>query len=118
MKDAIFNLQRMAMFVQAVNNKDSELMKLALKDKLHQPYRSKLIQGLDKINENLKHIDNVLGCVISGAGSSILVISEKNNLDKIKSIVKDTWSDQNIKCEVRSVTVEPNGAQVITEENA
>jgi len=117
MKDATFNLQRMGMFVHAVATKDSELMKLALKDKLHQPYRTKLIQGLDKINENLKHVENVLGCVISGAGSSILVISEKNNVDKIKSIVKDTWNDQNIKCDIRTVSVEENGAQIITEDN-
>ena len=117
LKDAIFNLQRMGMFVQAVNTKDSELMKLALKDKLHQPYRTKLIQGLDKIQDNLRHIENVLGCVISGAGSSILVISEKNNLDKIKSIIKDTWNDQNIKCEIRSMTIEQNGAQVVTDDD-
>ncbi len=116
MKDATFNLQRMGMFVHAVAT-NSELMKLALKDKLHQPYRTKLIQGLDKINENLKHVENVLGCVISGAGSSILVISEKNNVDKIKSIVKDTWNDQNIKCDIRTVSVEENGAQIITEDN-
>ena len=116
MKDAIFNLQRMAMFVEAVHTKDSELMKLALKDRLHQPYRTKLIQGLEKINENLKHVENVLGCVISGAGSSIIVISEKNNLDKIKGIVKDTWNDQNIKCDIRCLSVEPNGAQILTDE--
>ena len=116
MKDAIFNLQRMAMFVEAVHTKDSELMKLALKDRLHQPYRTKLIQGLEKINENLKHVENVLGCVISGAGSSIIVISEKSNLDKIKGIVKDTWNDQNIKCDIRCLSVEPNGAQILTDE--
>ena len=75
MKDAIFNAQRLAMLMYAVNTKDSELMKTALKDRLHQPYRMKLIPGLDKIMDNLKHIEDVLGCVISGAGSTILVIS-------------------------------------------
>ena len=69
MKDAIFNAKRLAMFVQAVHTKDSELMKLALQDRLHQPYRMKLVPGLDKIIDNLRHFDNVLGCVLSGAGS-------------------------------------------------
>lgn len=117
MKDAIFNAQRLAMFVQAVHTKDSELMRFALKDRLHQPYRMKLIQGLDKIIENLKHVESVLGCVISGAGSSILVISEKSELDKIRSIVKDTWADQNIKSDIKTLNIEPNGAQIVSNEN-
>ncbi len=117
MKDAIFNAQRLAMFIQAVNTKDSELMKTALKDRLHQPYRMKLIPGLDKIMDNLKHFENVLGCVISGAGSTILVISEKNDLDKIRNVVKETWANQNIKCDIKTLPVENMGAQVITNED-
>ncbi|MBQ8459126.1 homoserine kinase [bacterium] len=117
MKDAIFNAKRLAMFVQAVNSKDSELMKLALQDRLHQPYRMKLIPGLDKIMDNLRHFDNVLGCVLSGAGSSILVISKKNNLDKIKDVVRETWADQNIKCSIRTLSVENEGAQIISNED-
>ena len=117
MKDAIFNAKRLAMFVEAVHTHDSELMKLALQDRLHQPYRMKLVPGLDKIIDNLRHFDNVLGCVLSGAGSSILIISEKNNLDKIRSIVKDTWADQNIKCEIKTLSVENTGAQIISNED-
>lgn len=117
MKDAIFNAKRLGMFVQAVNTQDTELMKLALQDRLHQPYRMKLIPGLDKIMDNLKHFDNVLGCVISGAGSSILIISEKNDLDKIKSVVRDTWADQNIKCDIKTLSIDNNGAQIISNEN-
>lgn len=117
MKDAIFNAKRLAMFVQAVHTKDSELMKLALQDRLHQPYRMKLVPGLDKIIDNLRHFDNVLGCVLSGAGSSILVISERNDLDKIRTIVRDTWADQNIKCDIKTLSVENNGAQIISNED-
>ncbi len=117
MKDAIFNAKRLAMFVQAVNTNDSSLMKLALQDRLHQPYRMKLVPGLDSIIDNLRHFDNVLGCVLSGAGSSILIISEKNNLDKIKEVVRETWANQNIKCEIRTLSVENNGAQIISNED-
>ncbi len=117
MKDAIFNAQRLGMFIQAVNTKDSELMKVALKDKLHQPYRMKLIPGLDKIMDKLRHFENVLGCVISGAGSTILIISEKNDLDKIRNLVKETWEDQNIKCNISTLPIETQGAYVIPNED-
>ena len=113
MEDAVFNAKRLGMFIEAVHTKDAKLMKLALKDKLHQPYRMKLVPGLEKIIENLKHEENVLGCVLSGAGPSILIISEKNNLDRIKSIVRDTWSELNVKAEIRTLPVERNGAQII-----
>lgn len=117
MKDAVYNAQRLAMFVEAVHTEDSELMKLALHDRLHQPYRMKLVPGLDKIISNLRHFDNVLGCVLSGAGSSILVISEKNDLEKIRNVVRDTWAEQNIKCTIKTLSVEDNGAQIISNED-
>ena len=44
--DAVFNLKRIGMFVQAVNCHDADLMKLALQDKIHQPYRMKRVPGL------------------------------------------------------------------------
>ena len=117
MKDAIFNAQRLAMVLHAVNTKDAELMKTGLKDRLHQPYRMKLIPGLDKIMENLKHFENVLCCVISGAGSTILVISKKNDLDKVRNVIKETWANQNIKCDIRTLSIENQGAQIITNED-
>lgn len=115
LKDAVFNAQRLAMFIEAVHTKDSELLKLALKDKLHQPYRMKLIQGLDEIMEAFKHNDDVYGCVISGAGSSILVISNKNNLENIQNEVRDIWTSLNIKCDIKTLNVEQNGAQIVEE---
>ena len=105
------------MFIQAVNTKDEELMRLALQDKLHQPYRMKLVPGLDKIAENLKHEENVLGCVLSGAGPSIVVISQKNNLDNIKAIVKNTWEELNVKVNMLTLPVENNGAVIINNDN-
>lgn len=115
MLDAVFNAQRMAMFIHAVHTKDSALMKLALKDRLHQPYRTKLVPGLEKIIENLKHEESVLGCVLSGAGPSILVISKNYDLDKIKSIVKEVWTDLNVKAELITLPIENNGATVVSQ---
>ena len=99
--------------LQAINTKDSDLMKMALQDKLHQPYRMKLVPGLDKIMDNLKHEENVLGCVLSGAGPAIIVISQKNNLERIKSIINDTWEEMNVKVNIMTLPVETQGAQII-----
>ena len=42
MQDAVFNAKHLAMLIQAVNTKDAKLMKVALKDRLHQPYRQEV----------------------------------------------------------------------------
>ena len=115
LEDAVFNAQRMAMFVQALYTKDIDLMKRALKDKLHQPYRMKLVPGLEKVMQNLKHEETVLGTVLSGAGPSILVISLKNNLDKIKTIIKDSWDDLNIPVQLYTLPIEKEGASIVQE---
>ena len=114
MKDAIFNLKHTAMLVQAVNSHDEKLMKIALQDRLHQQYREKLIPGLKEINEALKHEENVMGVVISGAGPSILVISHGNNLNKIRETVSQVWLDLNVKSKILTLQVEENGAEVIS----
>ncbi len=113
MKDAIFNAQRMAMFVDAVYNKDAGLMKIALQDRLHQPYRFNLMPGLEKIMQELKFEDNVLGCVLSGAGSTILLITQNNGADRAKSIVKNIWNDLNVNVDIYDFAVDLEGAQVI-----
>ncbi len=113
LKDAIFNLRRTAMFVSALYSKDEELLKLSLKDRLHQPYRTKLVPGLNSIMKNLKHTDGVFGSALSGAGPSIVVFSKKESLDEIKEIVTKTWEDINVKAEIHTLALETHGAQVL-----
>lgn len=113
LKDAIFNLKRSAMLVEAVNSADKELMKFALSDRLHQPYREKLVPGMKEIKEVLKHEDNVMGCVLSGAGPALLVVSYGNNLNKIKEIISKTWLDMGVKSQVYTLDIEENGAVVL-----
>ena len=110
MSDAVFNAKHLAMLIQAVNTKDAKLMKLALKDRLHQQYREKLVPGMKELTEAFVHEDGVLGCVLSGAGPSMLVISHKYDTDKIKATVKEIWDKQNIRVDVRTMKVEQNGA--------
>lgn len=114
LKDAAFNLRRSAMFVHAVSTKDEKLMKLALTDKLHQPYRMNLVPGLSEIIENLKHEEDVLGCVLSGAGPAVLVITTGNSQDRIKEIVKNTWYNLNVKSDVNILKVEEKGAFILS----
>ncbi len=114
MQDAVYNTKRMGMFIQAVNTVDDELMKAALSDKLHQPYRSKLVPWMDEISESIKHDEDIFGCVLSGAGSAVLVIAKQSAVDKAKSKISEVMNNLNVKAEIKSLKVENNGATVIS----
>ncbi|MBO5948130.1 homoserine kinase [bacterium] len=112
-KDAIFNLKRSAMLIHALDTKDDKLMKAALKDKIHQPYRTKLVPGLNEIIESLKNEEDVLGTVLSGAGPAILVISKGNDLNKIYNTIEEIWTNLNVKVDIYTVEPELKGASII-----
>ena len=112
-EDAVFNLKRMGMFVKALEDEDSELMKVALTDKLHQPYREKLVPGLKELTQAFKHEDDVLGCVLSGAGSSMLIISKHNVVDKVQSVTQEVMDNLNVKADIRTLKIEENGATIL-----
>ena len=113
MKDAIFNLKRSAMFVDALYNKDEELLKMALKDKLHQPYREKLVPGLSDIMNNLKHTNGVIGTVLCGAGPAVLIVYNGINVSEIKEIVTNSWNYFNVKCNFMNLPIEKEGASIL-----
>jgi len=113
-EDAIFNIRRSAMLVHAIHTKDEELMKLAMQDRLHQPYRMRLVPGLDDVTEELRTFDNVLGVALSGAGPSILVISSGNNLEKIREVIKTTWEKYSVKADIKTFDIDMTGAEILS----
>ena len=112
-EDAIYNVRKCAMLIDAVYNQNSELMKKSLEDKIHQPYRAGLIKGFNELKELTKNKDDILGCVVSGAGPAILIISENNGFDKIKNEVLQIFDDLNVMCDIRTLDVENTGSVIL-----
>ena len=112
LSDAAFNAKRCAMLIEALQTNDADLMKIALTDRLHQPYRSRLVPGFDDIIESLKEVD-IIGTVLSGAGPSILVISQNNHIEEIKSKVKAAWEISGIKADIKTLNVDTKGAVIL-----
>ena len=74
--DVVFNLQRVALLLHSLQNEDFSLLKMALGDRVHQPWREKIVPGLSEVL-NLQHRD-LLGVCLSGSGPSIVGIAERN----------------------------------------
>lgn len=114
MQDAVFNTKRMGMLIQAIHTKDEELIKAALTDKLHQPYRAKLVPWMDDINKSIRHDEDIFGCVLSGAGSAVLVVSKQNATDRVRSKINEVMTNLNVKAEVKTLKVENDGATIVS----
>ena len=69
--DAVFNSSRTALLVAALLENRPDLLQYALEDKLHQPYRAKLIPGLTEVFAAGEEA-GANKCIISGSGSTLL----------------------------------------------
>ncbi|MFB3777648.1 MAG: homoserine kinase [Bryobacteraceae bacterium] len=74
-QDAVFNVQRSALLIAALATGSVHAFPAALEDRMHQPYRQKLVPGLDEILQ--LRAPGLLGCALSGAGPSVLVFYER-----------------------------------------
>lgn len=84
-EDAIFNVSRAALLLKALENGDCGLIRTALRDRIHQPFRKALIEGYDRA-EALALETGAAGVCISGAGSTILCVSpEEDFYGKMKA---------------------------------
>lgn len=105
--DVVFNLQRLALLLQALQNRDFSLLRQTLGDRLHQPFRQKLVPGLSQAL-NLEHED-LLGVCLSGSGPSIVALAE-TNLEEIAELLASVYEPLGIGYRVRTLKVHQRGS--------
>lgn len=114
MKDAVANVQRSSLLVAAVARRDDGALKEALDDRLHEPYRAPLVTELGELKKLLRHTP-ALGCVLSGAGSSVLIIVNRKEKEDIIARVKN-WASRRAKPpEILDLNVDTEGLKAAYE---
>jgi homoserine kinase len=109
--DAIFNVQRSALLIAALSTGTVSAFPTALEDRLHQPYRARLVPGLDEI---LKlRAPGLLGCALSGAGPSVLVLYERGS-ENVAELVSQIFDLHGHASEVLHAQIWQNGYEVTT----
>lgn len=95
-EDAVFNISRCAMLISALNNGEDEKLRYVFEDKIHQPYRKKLINNIDEIFSNARE-NGSLGEFISGSGSTLIAVIDGGDNEFIPKMeeyikgLKDNW---------------------------
>jgi homoserine kinase len=120
-KDAIFNMQRLAVLTTALGASppDSDMIYTAMQDKLHQPYRSGLIPGLTEILQSVtpQSHPGLLGICLSGAGPTILALATEN-FDSIAEHLLSEFKKEGITCDWKLLEPAHDGATVTNSLNA
>ena len=108
LKDAVYNLQRVALLVGSLCKGDYSLLKEAVKDKLHQPYRKELIPGFDEVVSNA-YSSGALAVFLSGAGPTVasLCLGEE---DKVGTAMVSAFESKGIKAKYLCLSVDKEGA--------
>jgi homoserine kinase len=93
LKDAVANMQRVLLLLQALQSGDDSLLGEALTDRLHQPARESLVPGLNAAL-SLAHPD-LLGAFLSGSGPSIVALA-RERLGEIEEMLAQSYRPSGI----------------------
>ncbi|RME72810.1 MAG: homoserine kinase [Planctomycetota bacterium] len=108
--DAVSNVQRTAVLVAALAaGDDPELWRAALLDRLHEPYRSPLVPGLEAVRRAAEQA-GALGSWLSGAGPTIAVLGRQRPIEPLLERLAAVWAKHRVAARPLAVTVAPRGA--------
>ncbi|MEZ5403013.1 MAG: homoserine kinase [Bryobacteraceae bacterium] len=100
--DAIFNVQRASLLIAALITGTTSAFPAALEDRMHQPFRSRLVPGLEAILR--LRAPGLLGCTLSGAGPSVLVFHEKGH-EEVCDLVRQIFEHHGRRSEVLKAAI-------------
>jgi len=113
---AAFNVGRASMLVAAVTAGAWDLLRAAMQDALHQPYRSALVPGLEQVCTAAVDA-GALGAALSGAGPAIVALARAGaggepQLNAIGAAMVAAWRALRIESEYHVLGIDRQGLRV------
>ena len=107
LKDAVFNLARAAMLAMALRDGDWDKLDSATQDRIHQPYRAHLIQGLDEMFQAARHA-GAYCAFLGGAGPSVVALGPPGS--KAGEVMRKVFLAHGAEARVLELQPSPYGA--------
>ena len=105
-RDAVFNIQRAALLGAALASGRFEMLRTAMGDRIHQPYRASFVPGLEALL-NIEH-DRVYGVALSGAGPSVIALIERGAAD-VAEAMRAIFTDHGVASETLTLDLAAAG---------
>ncbi|THF83812.1 homoserine kinase [Cohnella fermenti] len=114
MKDAVFNVSHSSLLTAALATGRLDVLRHAMRDRLHQPYRAALVPGMETIlREAADH--GALGAVLSGAGPTLLLLADAGSSDREEMVrfATDVMAAEGIAVTARWLLPWTQGAEAV-----
>jgi len=108
--DAIFNTAHLGLMMRGLETGNPDWLSAGLTDRLHQPYRQKLIPGYTDVEQAVIAAGGY-GMVISGAGPTLLALATAECAEAVATAMTQAWGKHDIEASARSLAVDLQGAR-------
>lgn len=110
-RDAVFNESRTALLLSALKDRRHDLIGVAMEDRLHQPYRKKLIPGWDDVLAAAKRA-GAYGVCLSGSGPTILALSRAGKAPSVGRAMSAAFAKHRIAAKALDLGFDLKGARI------
>lgn len=83
-EDAIFNAQRVGLWIHALASRDWTVLRDAAEDRLHQPYRTVLVEGLADLIQ-VSYEGGAYAATLSGSGPTIMALMDPDRASTVEA---------------------------------
>ena len=107
--DAVVNLGALTLLLQGLRTGSGDLISDGMHDRLHEPYRWRLIKGGDQVKQAA--IDaGAWGCAISGAGPSVLALCAEDKGVAVSRAMVRAWEAAGVASRAPVLNVQTTGS--------
>jgi homoserine kinase len=110
-RDAVFNVGRSGLLLGALATGEYELLRVAMQDRLHQPYRSHLVPGLEDVIEAAL-ANGAYGACLSGSGPTVLAFAPGELAPEIAHAMQTTFEARRVVARSWALDIDLVGARV------
>lgn len=108
--DAVYNIGRAALVVEALRDGDLELLQKVMDDRVHQPYRLRHIPGGAAAYKTAKRFG---AAALSGAGPSIISFTRAEDAEKARKAIAAVFEERGIQTKSMIAKPSPLGAHLV-----
>ncbi len=114
-EQAVFTSSRVAMLLASLIKKRYDFLGMAMEDRLHQPYRKRLVKGMEVVfREAMKA--GALGVSLSGAGPSILAFAKSSprwGAEKVGKAMQKAFARRKIRSRYLVLGIDKQGTRIV-----
>ena len=114
-EDTVYNLSRSALMTASLFSGDLQNLRVAVQDRIHQPYRSGLIENYDNVFRMSYELGS-LGTYVSGAGPTIISMIDTAGAEEFGRLCASHLEDRGVfGWRIEILHADPQGARIIIE---